>query len=237
MNRRRIMDSESSATTSARLVYGLIQRFLSRRSNPRVLDAGCGSQSRWVSPGEVHLVGVDKSQKQLDRCEHLDEAICADLQEFPLIPLTYDVIICHDVLEHVEQPAQLIRRFHEGLKPGGLLVLAGPNYRSFWAQVTKYTPHLVHIWYYRFYLQQLTAGRDDRGSFPTFMSPETAPERVMTLWSKLGGRSIHQSTFVGRQQQTMTENSRLFRFMTKGISWVEPKWLFSSYLSVLQRST
>jgi len=45
---------------------------------------------------------------------------------------TFDVILSHQVLEHVENPAAVICEAHRVLKPGGYIFLAYENYLSFW---------------------------------------------------------------------------------------------------------
>jgi SAM-dependent methyltransferase len=46
-----------------------------------------------------------------------------------ITPGSLDVLICLDVLEHVPNPASLVKKFHSWLKPDGLLVVSAP----FWA--------------------------------------------------------------------------------------------------------
>jgi SAM-dependent methyltransferase len=79
----------------------------------RVLDVGCG-----VKPylpyfaGAVEYVGVDVADNPL-----------ADLQgaveDLPVEDASFDVVLCLQVLEHTEDPAQAVRELHRVTRPGG----------------------------------------------------------------------------------------------------------------------
>lgn len=51
-------------------------------------------------------------------------------QDWPLEHNTFDYVVCLEVIEHMTNPSQLIRRLADVLKPGGLLVLSTPNILS-----------------------------------------------------------------------------------------------------------
>jgi 2-polyprenyl-3-methyl-5-hydroxy-6-metoxy-1,4-benzoquinol methylase len=149
------------------------------RAGLRVLEAGCGSTSHVRLPPDATLVGIDISQKQLDRNARLAERIRGDVQAHDLGVASFDVIICWDVLEHLPYPERALERFVRALRPDGLLVLALPHALSFKGMVTKLTPHAFHVWFYRRILGQPLAGTEDRAPFPTFMRAAIAPHRLV----------------------------------------------------------
>ncbi|MGE3783147.1 MAG: class I SAM-dependent methyltransferase [Alphaproteobacteria bacterium] len=53
-------------------------------------------------------------------------------ESLPFSDNTFDLILSHQVLEHVENPAAVIREAYRVLKPGGYIFLAYENYLSFW---------------------------------------------------------------------------------------------------------
>jgi SAM-dependent methyltransferase len=159
----------------------------------RVLEAGCGSLTMVRLPADAYVVGIDISQRQLDRNQVLHEKILGDIQSHPIEPGAYDLIICWDVLEHVERPDLAISNLSRGLAEGGLLLLAMPNPLSVKGLLTKLTPHRFHLWTYRRVYGMPLAGVDGRGPFPTWLRLSAAPARVERLADSLGLEVIHRS--------------------------------------------
>ncbi len=102
----------------------------------RILDIGCGKgtmgrgiRTRW---GEVHLVGIERDpSRAFEARAYYDRVIEADAGAW--IPdfedESFDAIILADVLEHVENPSALLRRYVPYLASHGVLVLSVPNIR------------------------------------------------------------------------------------------------------------
>jgi 2-polyprenyl-6-hydroxyphenyl methylase/3-demethylubiquinone-9 3-methyltransferase len=103
----------------------------------RVLDVGCGggllseglaesgAEVTGLEPGEgavgaarahLQVSGWDIDYRQAELGEFLTEH-----------PEPFDVITCMEVLEHVPDPAALVRQCAQALKPGGLLFVATLN--------------------------------------------------------------------------------------------------------------
>ncbi len=82
------------------------------------LNVGCGTEIRggWINLDSVKLPGVD---------------IVHDIETFPL-PFdeeTFDIILCRDVLEHVEY-VPVLRELHRILKKGGAINIRVPHFTS-----------------------------------------------------------------------------------------------------------
>jgi hypothetical protein len=71
-----------------------------------------------------------------------------------------------------------LETFIRGLKPGGVLVLAGPSLLSPKGLVTKSTPYRLHVWFYRRFLHRPQAGTPGHNPYPTFMPWEMAPAAI-----------------------------------------------------------
>jgi 2-polyprenyl-3-methyl-5-hydroxy-6-metoxy-1,4-benzoquinol methylase len=143
-----------------------------------ILEAGCGSMSKVTFPGEYRIIGVDISEKQLERNDHLAEKICADIQHYDLGKERFDVIICWDVLEHLQQPDLAMSLFEKAVKRGGLVILALPNLLSLKGLFTKFTPHWVHVLYYRWILKRADAGKHDTPPFKTYLRWSITPDNI-----------------------------------------------------------
>jgi SAM-dependent methyltransferase len=103
-------------------------------ANRTVLDAGCGEGYGAALIAEVAraVVAVDRSAGALAHARsqhpapHLRFA-CVDLVRLGAIRQRFDVILNFQVLEHLAEPAGLLRAFAEHLAPGGQLILTTPN--------------------------------------------------------------------------------------------------------------
>ncbi len=145
-----------------------VDDYLRSRPTVRLLEAGCGSMSKIRLSGNVFVVGIDVSAKQLERNQGLHERILGDIQTFPLAEQSFDLIICWDVLEHLDDPVKALRNFFRAVRPGGLIILAFPNLYSVKGLITKLTPYPVHLWYYTHLLHVQNAGANDT---PPFVTP------------------------------------------------------------------
>jgi SAM-dependent methyltransferase len=85
-----------------------------RRRDVRVLDVGCGVKPYYPLFADVALeyVGVDVVQNP-----------AADLQgaveDLPVADASFDVVLCTQVLEHADDPAQAVRELRRVVAPGG----------------------------------------------------------------------------------------------------------------------
>src|SRR5581483_9567168 len=147
-------------------VQRLIDEYLASHHDVTILEAGCGSMSKVNFGVNARTVGIDISEQQLRRNTELDEKILGDLHTYPLPQKNFDIIICWDVLEHLEGPRQVLRNFFEACKPGGLIILAFPNLYSFKGVITKLTPHRIHAWYHQYPRGVKDAGTKDPCPFP-----------------------------------------------------------------------
>ncbi|MBV8089741.1 MAG: class I SAM-dependent methyltransferase [Alphaproteobacteria bacterium] len=108
-----------------------------------LLDAGCGTGNETVhlrqqAPG-LQIYGVDLSSAALTIAASRPEVglalfYRAALENLPFPGEVFDYIASHEVIEHVEDPAEVLREFYRVLKPGGACVIATPNGASLWIE-------------------------------------------------------------------------------------------------------
>ena len=83
----------------------------------RVLDVGCGVKPYlpfFASAAEY--VGVDVDNPNAD--------LQGSAEALPVEDGSYDVVLCLQVLEHVEDPLQVVRELHRVTRPGGRVLAA-----------------------------------------------------------------------------------------------------------------
>ncbi|MBM3403821.1 MAG: class I SAM-dependent methyltransferase [Bacteroidetes bacterium] len=103
-----------------------------------VLDAGSGfGQYSWYL-GSINrnwqVTGVDLKEEQTSDCNAFFKRIGFTHVSFKTADLTtlsdvsmYDLIISVDVMEHILEDTLVFQRFHQALKPGGMVLISTPS--------------------------------------------------------------------------------------------------------------
>ena len=122
----------------------------------RFLDFGCGGGGFLdVMPG-YDAIGFEVAADVPNGVERTGRIVTGDIlaEGLPaagLIEGSFDFIVAWDVLEHIAEPEQQMRRLHSLLKPGGRLYLTLPNSASPVARLSgkKWNMLLLeHLWYF-----------------------------------------------------------------------------------------
>ena len=103
----------------------------------RLLDVGPGSgrtmrflDARGLAQ-RVRYVGVDVSERRLAGvyCRDRWRLVRGDAQRgLPFADAAFDAVVCEQVLEHLANPADVLRDLARVLRPGGLAVLGVPTF-------------------------------------------------------------------------------------------------------------
>ena len=105
------------------------------QKNAMLLEIGCGSGWSTLMLKKVGFAvhGLDLHPGPLES-NHIDPEIKysqGDSQKIPFESNSFDVISMHDVLEHVPEPQLALSECLRVLRPGGRLIVVGPNLLSF----------------------------------------------------------------------------------------------------------
>jgi len=99
----------------------------------RILDIGCwiGKLAEKLKSNGNTVVGVEINPQWAKRAgEHCNVTLCGDVEDeefWRSVPDAYDVIILGDILEHLYDPWNLLKRLHEKLNPNGYVLCSIPN--------------------------------------------------------------------------------------------------------------
>lgn len=114
----------------------------------RVCDVGCGAGGKslyYASRGAAHVTGLDVVASYGPQAEALAEQLglgdrftflCRDAADTGLPAGSFDTIVMNDAMEHVADPAGVLRECARLLRPGGRLFVNFPPY---------YHPYGAHL--------------------------------------------------------------------------------------------
>jgi SAM-dependent methyltransferase len=113
----------------------------------RTLDAGCGTaygSALLAAAGASAVVGVDLAADVLDDARPRMPANVTlesgDVTALPCEDASFDLVVCFEVIEHLEERSRALDEFRRVLAPGGLLALSSPNREVY----PPGNPHHVH---------------------------------------------------------------------------------------------
>lgn len=139
----------------------------SEDTNVRLLDIGCGggflTEGLVKRRAQTSAVGLDLSHAAITAARAHATAtrlpidyLAGDGSEVPFPGDSFDVVVCSEVLEHVDDPAAVVRDVGRVLAPGGLFLFSSPN-RTWLShlvliraaqdwRVTRVLPANLHSW-------------------------------------------------------------------------------------------
>lgn len=106
--------------------------------NQAILDAGSGfgQYDYYMASrnGNWQITGVDVKQEQIDDCNNFFSSIGLTNAKFKFGDLTkldhedeFNMVLCVDVMEHIEEDELVLQNFHNSLKDGGMLMISTPS--------------------------------------------------------------------------------------------------------------
>jgi SAM-dependent methyltransferase len=106
-------------------------------SPPRILDIGCGRGNllKILKQMGCDCYGTERTEFPMDNHSQDIHIYREKLEDIAFREGSFDVVIIWHVLEHVDNPIQIIQEAAQILQPGGMLVVAVPNFGSFQAGI------------------------------------------------------------------------------------------------------
>lgn len=108
----------------------MIREAAGERLRGRVFVDGCGVGMYLGRLAEeaCQAVGLDiELERTFDANQLAEQVVCGAGENLPFPSSTFDLVLSHEVLEHVQDDRQAIREIVRLLRPGGRLVLFVPN--------------------------------------------------------------------------------------------------------------
>lgn len=169
--------------------FRFFDRYISNWQGLKVLDVGCGGgfSCEFMAARGVCVSGVDQSQKCIDvAIQHAHSSgleidyCCGVAEQLPYADQSFDVVICVDVLEHVEDVKRVVSEVARILKPNGLFFFDTIN--------RNFKSRLVMIWIMENILNEIERGVHDWNKFIT-------PAEIIKLLNQNGFEQIEIKGF------------------------------------------
>ena len=127
--------------------YSFAQQFVGKKD---VLELGCGEGygTYSLSKSANSIIGIDIDEKTI---HHAQKKYINDNLEFQIGSVTelpefnkkFDVIICFEVIEHIEEHTKLLKSIKNLLNPSGILLISTPNTDVYSKNKSSKNPHHV----------------------------------------------------------------------------------------------
>lgn len=103
--------------------------------NARLLDGGCGAGANLKEIQKfLPAVGIEKSYDGLKFCKerNLKDLLNAELEHLPFRHDTFDIVLAMDILEHVDDDAEVLSELSRVCKTGAFLIVHVPAFMFLW---------------------------------------------------------------------------------------------------------
>lgn len=103
-------------------------------SAKRVLDAGCGTgygSNILAESGAAEVVGLDIDSAVLEAARESAHRLVSlevgDVRKLPFPDASFDLAVCFEVIEHVDEPETVLDELRRVLRADGILAVSSPN--------------------------------------------------------------------------------------------------------------
>ena len=115
-----------------KFIINALDEYVAPGSN--ILDVGCGNGLISMSIGKSghNVLGIDISEKAIKKAIEKNDLpnvnfAVAGAEQLSESETRYDAVICSEVLEHLNEPADLLKYIYKSMKDEGILIVTVPN--------------------------------------------------------------------------------------------------------------
>lgn len=116
-------------------------KYVNSMPGGNILDAGCGPGFFLAELNDNwNKYGIEKSQYNVDYIKKIFPMINVDiglLENMPYNNDYFDIVYCFQVIEHIQNPVQIIKEIGRVCKSDGIIIISTPNIESFCAKRFK----------------------------------------------------------------------------------------------------
>jgi ubiquinone/menaquinone biosynthesis C-methylase UbiE len=179
-----------------------------------VLDIGCGNGDYGIELAKAgaSVIALDLSRERMDIVKKKAaeqpiqlELVLADAQKAPFKNSAFDLILCRNVIEHVNSPEKLTAEMARILKPGGAIQLTAPN---------------------RFSISQLVRDEHYRLPLVIILPQRMAKLIVCKLFNLEDQYSVSSIPSFKLLKQWIKNNGLIFKMDLPNPEMIRDKWMF-----------
>ncbi len=109
----------------------IIYNIIKTKKHSKLLDMGCGDGFflEKIKDLELKKYGIDISEKRIKRASKKSNAklLQCPAEKTPFENNFFDIVVCTDVLEHVQDSTQVINEIKRIVKKNGIIFISFPN--------------------------------------------------------------------------------------------------------------
>ncbi|MBW9169900.1 methyltransferase domain-containing protein [Clostridium estertheticum] len=114
------------------MFYRAVWEQLSQITNSKILDFGSGlgiTANHLAKNNEVFAIEPNADMVEMRICENNYKQIIGDIEELKQQEdSSFDLVVCHNVLEYAEDPKEIFREFYRVLRPNGIISMVKHNH-------------------------------------------------------------------------------------------------------------
>ena len=211
----------------------VIAELLARVALPpgaEILDAGCGSGRNMVDLALLGTVtGVEIADVSVARARErgVGEVVQCSITELPFSDAQFDLAVCLDVVEHIDDEVRALAELHRVVRPGGALVVTVPAYQWLWSEHDVVNHHERRYTARTLIAPAEQAGwRADRTTyFNGFLLPVAVVHRRLTRRSRIVGEPVSDLERTPERLNTLLELPLRLEARLIGMGWRIPAGL------------
>lgn len=113
-------------------------KFINEYQPSKILDVGCGLGFMLSGIDDKHeKFGLEVSSFACEHAKQYAEIYNSPIETAPIEENSFDIIVSHHVIEHVDKPEEFLDKIKKVLKKDGVLILSTPDFESICAKAYK----------------------------------------------------------------------------------------------------
>lgn len=161
--------------------YEIARIIIKTKNSGRVLDLGCGEGHilKMLSNAyEKYGVDISKTALRLANDKNIHIELCNLNKDFPF-DIKFNFIICSEVLEHLENPSNVLENVKKHLTKDGLFLVTTPNVTHWrhrvsmlFGKFSNYDKSHINFWDLNSFIKLLhNYGYEILNFYPTYFDP------------------------------------------------------------------
>jgi len=146
-NRRIKMTYEKRCRTLFEKVYKLFPHFINDKGLHH-LDIGCDTGQFLLSAQKIYKTipyGIDVSNRAINEAKNYNiSTFCGELKDAPSNFNQFPIVTVIDLIEHVNEPLELLTQINRRMCSGGMCYIETPNLKSIIFELTKFINSTTH---------------------------------------------------------------------------------------------